>query len=257
MPIAFEYDPTIISSITCQIWNSFSYGLDALSPWSLVYISVEKYISIAYPSKRFIFKGKNTQIIYMIVLIIFNIIYHINIPFSYDLIVVDNTTYCGFINNEWQSIISFMDLANCALIPFLLMLFFSILLIKAIFKSRSRINLNNTVRENKRLKKDIKFAISLLLMLLYLLFLIFILPIDIDQFLAFYDNYDLFNIFYYIFYISYAVNFYIILLTNSIFRKESFNLFFKKINKQKNNGTHLVLNQICGPAQMRRQIKRS
>ena len=255
MPIAFEYDPTIISSITCQIWNSFSYGLDALSPWSLVYISVEKYISIAYPSKRFIFKRKNTQIIYMILLIIFNIIYHINIPFSYDLIVVDNTTYCGFINDEWQSIISYMDLANCALIPFLLMLFFSILLIKAIFKSRSRINLNNTVRENKRLKKDIKFAISLLLM--NLLFVILHLPFASVIFLTFYDNYDLFNIFYYIYYISYGINFYIIFFTNSLFRTVFFTILFRKTNMQENNRTHLGPNHLGGLSQMSIQITES
>jgi len=244
MPIGFEYDPTIFSSIACKAWNSFSYGLDALSPWSLVYISVEKYISIAFPSKRYIFKRKNTQIIFIIVLILFNIIYHINVPFSYDIIVVDNNTYCGFVNDEWQSVISFMDLANCALIPFLLMLFFSILLIRAIFKSRRRIHLNNSAREKKRLKKDIKFAISSLLM--NLLFVILHLPFSSVIFLTFYDNYDLFNIFYYIYYISYGINFYIIFFTNSLFRTEFFSILFRKTNKQENNRTHLATNQLGG-----------
>jgi hypothetical protein len=227
MPNAFDYDPTIISSITCKTWNSFSYGLDALSPWCLVYISVDRFISIAFPSKRFIFKRKNTQIIYMIMLILFNIIYHINIPFSIDLLVIDNTTYCSFINNDWQLIDSFMDLVNCALIPFVLMLCFSILLIRAIFKSRSRVNLGNSVRESKRLKKDIKFAISSLLM--NLLFLILVLPLEIDVFLDYYNHYDLYNILYYIYYISYAVNFYVLLLTNSLFRKVIFHYSKKEM----------------------------
>jgi len=226
MPNAFNYDLTIISSIICKTWNFFSYGLDALSPWCLVYISVERFISIAFPSKRFILKRKKIQLIYLIVLIIFNIIYRINIPFSIDLLVIDNTTYCSFINNEWQLIDSVMDLANCALIPFLLMLCFSILLIRAIFKSRSRVNLGNSIRERKRLKKDIKFAISSLLM--NLLFLILVFPLEIDLFLDYYNHYDLYNILYYIYYISYAVNFYVLLLTNSLFRKVFFH-YSKKV----------------------------
>jgi hypothetical protein len=232
MPIGFEYDPTIFSSIACKAWNSFSYGLDALSPWSLVYISVEKYISIAFPSKRYIFKRKNTQIIFIIVLILFNIIYHINVPFSYDIIVVDNNTYCGFVNDEWQSVISFMDLANCALIPFLLMLFFSILLIRAIFKSRRRIHLSNSARENKRLKKDIKFAISLLSM--NLLFILLNLPIEIYNLIytnTYYNN-NIYISLSYIYNLSSAVNFYLNLLTNNLFRKETLLLLFKKKQDQ-------------------------
>ena len=139
MPNAYNYDPTIISSIGCKIYNFISYGLDALSPWCLVYISVEKFIAIAYPAKRFIFKRERNQIIYLVVLILFNILYHLNVPFSYDLENYDNITFCNFINNEWQTII--LNIVNCILAPFLLMLCFSILLILAIFNSRSRVNL--------------------------------------------------------------------------------------------------------------------
>ena len=135
------------------------------------------------------------------------------------------------------------------------MLFFSILLIKAIFKSRSRINLNNTVRENKRLKKDIKFAISLLLM--NLLFVILHLPFASVIFLTFYDNYDLFNIFYYIYYISYGINFYIIFFTNSLFRTVFFTILFRKTNMQENNRTHLGPNHLGGLSQMSIQITES
>ena len=241
MPNAFNYDPTIISSTGCKIWNFFSYGLDALSPWCLVYISVEKFIAIAYPAKRFIFKRKRNQIIFLVVLILFNIVYRLNVPFSYDLENIDNITFCNFINNEWQTIISAMDIVNCLLAPFLLMLCFSILLIITIFKSRSRVNLNVSDKGKKRLKHDIKFAISLLLM--NLLFLLLNLPIEIDQFLPYYNSIDLYNIFSYIYYISYAVYFYICFLTNSLVRKEFFSLFSKS-TKIKNYVTQNALNQI-------------
>ena len=224
MPNAFSYDPTVVSSIGCKMYNFFSYGLDALSPWCLVYISVEKFISISYPAKRFVLKRKNNQIIYLILLILFNFIYHSTVPFNIDLLDYDNITYCSFIDYESQSIISSMDIVNCLLAPFLLMLIFSILLIVTIFKSRSRMNLNNTEREKKRLKKDIKIAISSILM--NLLFLILISPLDLYLLLPYYSD-DVYYITSYIFYISYAVNFYILFLTNSLFRKVFF-LCFKK-----------------------------
>ena len=70
-----------------------------------------------------------------------------------------------------------MDLVNCVLVPFFLMILFSSLLILSIFKIRRNVHLNNTNREHKRLKKDIKFATSLLSM--NLLFILLNLPIEI------------------------------------------------------------------------------
>ena len=222
MPNAFSYDPTIILSIGCKIYNFFSYGLDALSPWCLVYISVEKFISISYPAKRFILSRKKNQIIYLILLVLFNFLYHSNVPFNVDLLDYDNITYCSFIDYESQSIISSMDIANCLLAPFLLMLIFSILLIVTIFKSRRRVHLNNSEREKRRLKKDIKIAISSVLM--NLLFFILIMPLDLYLLLPYYSD-DVYYITSCIYYISFAVNFYIMFLTNSLFRKVFFSLF--------------------------------
>ena len=96
MPFAFNFDPTIISNIGCQIYDFFNYALDALSPWCLVYISVEKFISIAYPGKRLIFKKKRNQIIFFIILCLFNFIYHLNIPFSVEIETINNLTICFF-----------------------------------------------------------------------------------------------------------------------------------------------------------------
>jgi len=202
--------------------------MDAISPWLLVYISAEKFISIAFPTKRFLLKKTKSQIIFFILLCLFNIIYHINLPFSFDLITANNQTICYFINEKSQTIVSFMDLVNFFLLPFILMIIFSSLLIGSFFKSRKRTN--NRLRENKRLTKDIKFSITSLSM--NLLFLILNLPIDIIEFLPLYNRNELYMIFWYIFNISSAVNFYLILLTNSLFRREFFSLFFKKKNQK-------------------------
>ena len=52
MANAFDYDPTAFTSLGCKLYNYFNYGLDSLSPWCLVYISVEKFFTIAYPTSN-------------------------------------------------------------------------------------------------------------------------------------------------------------------------------------------------------------
>ena len=213
----------IISSVGCKIYQYFNYGLDALSPFCLVYISVEKFISIAYPNKRLILKKKNIQIYYFVSLCVFNIFYHLNVPISYDTVTISNTTtICFFNNDENQLTVTLMDLIDFILIPFILMIIFSTLLIITIFKSRSKVN--NSLKENKRLKKDIKFSISLLSM--NLLFILLNLPDEIDLFLPF--NNEIYSPLAQLCNLSFAINFYLILFTNSLFRKEFISLFFKK-----------------------------
>ncbi len=226
MQNAFNFDPTILSSFACKIYQFINYSLDALSPWCLVYVSVEKFIAIAFPSKRFIFKSIKNQIIFLVSLYLFNILYHLNVPFSVDVITYENISFCTSISYESQLIFVNMDLVNYIILPFSLMIIFSILLIVTIFKARRRVRLNDASRESKRLKQDIRFSISLISM--NLLFLILNLPIVIYSFISYPDNSDLFLIIAYMCYLSYGVNFYLILLTNTLFRQEFFSLFNKK-----------------------------
>ena len=224
MPRVLGFNLVIISSIGCKIYQYFNYGLDALSPFCLVYISVEKFISIANPNKRSILKKKNIQIYFFISLCLFNIFYHLNVPLSYDTVTIsnNNTTICFFNNDENQLTVTFMDLIDFILIPFILMIIFSTLLILTIFKSRSRVN--NSLKENKRLRKDVKFSISLLSM--NLLFILLNLPDEIDLFLPF--NNEIYSTLAQLCNLSFAINFYLILFTNSLFRKEFISLFVKK-----------------------------
>jgi hypothetical protein len=239
MPSAFNYNPTIFSSIGCKIFYYLAYGMGGLSPWCLVYISFERFIVIKYHSKRFVYKKKKIQIIFLILLCIFNILYHINIFFSFDIVNINNSTVCYFNDDQNQIIVANMVLANFFLLPFFLMLLFSILLIIAIFMSRSTIDLNNTEREIRQRRKDIKLSISLLFM--NLLFALLNLPVEIYFFLPYYS--DTYTFLLYIFFISYAINFYILLITNSLFRREFFSLFYKKKERIQNN-LDIPLNQI-------------
>ena len=48
----FNIHLSILSVMSCKVFIYFNYAFDAISPWLLVYISVEKLISIGYPHKR-------------------------------------------------------------------------------------------------------------------------------------------------------------------------------------------------------------
>ncbi len=227
IPKVFGINLTILSSLACRIYHYFNYGLDAFSPWCLVYISVERFVSIAHPTKRFILKKKRNQIYYFLILCVFNTIYHINVPLSFDTFYFydnnnNNSMICFFNSDENQIIVTFMDLVNFILLPFLLMIIFSTLLTLTVFKSRGR--LNDSLRENKNFRKDAKLSISLLAM--NLLFMLLTLPDEIDLFLPF--NNDIYQPLAQLCNLSFSVNFFVILSTNSLFRKEFISLFVKK-----------------------------
>ncbi len=236
VPYVFGINTTLISSLACKIYKYMVYALDAISPWCLVYISVEKFISIAYPAKRMIMKNIRNQIFFFILLCCFNFFYHINTSLSFDIFLIsDNSSLCTFINYQSQLIVTYMDLVNFILAPFFFIMLFSGLLIGSIFKARSRIRLNNSLRESKRLKQDIKFAISLLSM--NLLFILLVLPSEINLFVTF--DLDRYLIFASLCNLTYAINFYLNLLTNSLFRREFYSLFAKKGSNQTTNRPNL------------------
>jgi len=240
MGTGFNYDPTVLSSLSCKIYNYFNYAFDAFSPWLLVYISIEKFISISYPSKRFILRKKRNESLYFFVTFVFALIYYIPQAFCWDIIDVSNTNnetsifQCGYINFELQQISSYMDAIHRLILPFILLTIFSALLIGSIFRSRRRVS--DSVNENsQQLKRDVRFAICTFSM--NLLFMALNLPLSIIQFLPSYSILS-WSLTFYLFYLSYGTNFYVLLITNSIFRKEVFELFSKKaIQTNINQGT--------------------
>jgi len=83
-------------------------------------------------------------------LCIFNFFYQINIPFSFDAVIINNRTIFYYVNDESQLIVSYMDLVNFVLLRFLLMICFSSFLIASIYKVRRRVHLNNSDRAKKK-----------------------------------------------------------------------------------------------------------
>ena len=208
MGTGFNYDPTVLSILSCKIYNYFNYAFDGFSPQLLVYISIEKFISISYPTKRFILRKKRNKSF-------FALIYYIPQAFCWDIIDVSNTNnetpifQCGYINFELEQISSYMDAIHRLILPFILLFILSALLIGSIFGSRRRVS--DSVNENRQLKRDVRFAISKFSM--NLLFMALNLPLSIIQFLPSYSMISWSSTFY-LFYLSYGINFYVLLITN-------------------------------------------
>ncbi len=180
--------------------------------------------------------NKRNQLIFLLTWIAFNLLYYSAIPFCYDMVNynanVENSTAslgCDFIDYNSQMIASYMDLTMRDIIPFVLMSIFSILLILSIFRARMRVRamVRATPQAGEILKRDIRFSIMIILM--NLLFIILSLPIAVVLFFPDYNaDYDTFLLTFYIFYSSYAVNFYVMLITNTLFRNEVMSFIFSK-----------------------------
>jgi hypothetical protein len=237
----FDLDLTVLSNLSCQIYIYFNYAFCAFSPWLLVYILIERFISIGHPTKRLIMRKKSNQIIYLFILVLFNLCSYIIVPFSYEVQSNNinnnnnnksNISYlnCNFKNYERQLIISYFDLFNRALLPFILMIFISFLLIIIILFAinfKTQIKDLNTDKVNRRIKRDIRFVFSSFGM--NLLFIILNLPLSLVLFVPdYFISNTLFLATFYLYYLSYGINFFVIFAVNNIFRKSVKKLFIKK-----------------------------
>jgi len=222
MVTQFNYDPTILSSISCKIYQYLNFVPDAISPWLLVYISVEKFVSIRFQAHRLLLRNKLNQTRYLVGLIMFCFIYYLIQPFCFDLIEINSgdneTTFiiCSFKNAYLQRVSALVDTIHRVILPFTLMIVFSTLLVVFICESSKRVAGITKNSTDRRHKHDVKFAISSFSM--NLLFILLNLPLSLMNLLI---GTPLTTIYLtvYLFYFSYGVNFYVMFITNSIFRK--------------------------------------
>lgn len=211
-------------SIACKLFKYICYSLDSISPWLLSYISIDRLVSIKNITKWRFLKNNTFQILYFLALLIFNLVYYLPIAFYSDnLNIADKNetnmtlNVCVFTDPQAQIILSFLDVFNLLLIPFSIMFVSSIILIITIYISRKRAQ-----SENEISKKDIRFSITSISFNIG--FLVLNLPLAIVCFFTTnFSDYTFYTT-YYLFYASYAINFYIILFSNKLFRSVVFDM---------------------------------
>ena len=222
------------SEITYKIYIYFTSIFQ--SSYLLVFISIEKFISIRYPNNKII-KKQILQTIIVLVIIICNLATY-NYIFFFNIYKnqINNTSNVSTkpINEETVKTIGIIAIVYNTGLPFIIMLIFSILLIHTILKSRLRILRLTNQHDRNRLRKDIQFAISSIFMNIF--FLIFYLPccvaliLECDTFSELYIN-----VFAPLASLNYCDHFYILFLTNSVFRQRVLTLFQKSRSYQTSN----------------------
>jgi hypothetical protein len=221
---SFNIDPTILSNVICKLWWYIVFSFDSQSSMLLVYISIDRYVSIKIPSFRYFMRKRNNQLIFYIMKLMFNLIYYLPAVYNVKLIRTNETLICTFNDQYSQQLLSYMDLANLLIFPSTLILIFSILLGIEVIKSRSRILDNFLKEENEFFFKNLSFTISSIV--LNIIYLLLVIPISFYSFLPDFTEIYGFIFSYYLFYLTYSINFYILFISNSLFRKESI-LFLK------------------------------
>jgi len=195
---------------------------------------VDRCVCILRPAWRFMLRKRKTQLYWFIGVNVVCIIYYkpVGVYFKDIPTIIDqnnNKTHikfeCGFEDTFSLQLISYTDLVIRVLIPFFLMIFSSLTLMYALFNARLRIVSNFLAEENQTFSKE--FRLSLTSICLNLIYIVTQLPVSITVFGSqFYSNFY-YEWSAYLFYMSYALNFYIILATNSVFRSGFVKLFSK------------------------------
>ncbi len=219
---AFSFDLYLISPFTCKLVAFFSHS-GLLASWLEIYITLDRLLTIIN-STRFHKQLTRHQLLICLFIFVFYFAFFSHRFIFNEIVFVNatNTTKCST-KPEYEAtygILKWIDTALSAIVPFLIMFTSSIFLIYSIFKARDRLGkmLGDPVVKRRKLKRDIKFSVTLLMM--NIVFLVCKAPVIV--FLAL--NQDIISLWFSIlddlYYFSYVVGLFIYLMTNSIFAKE-------------------------------------
>ena len=217
--------------IVCKLTEYFNYVFSPISSYCIIYISIEKCISIKHPSKLFL-KRKDVQLIYISCVTAFSFIYYLPIVYFYNAVIKNETNFsdsleitCDYTNENTHRILFIADLLNCIIIPFIILLICSIILISSVYRMKQRIIEGRRTNNYKFMKKTIRALLSIIA--INSIYIATTLPYYIFTFIG--DLNNKYETGLYVYSISYSTNFYIILFSNVSFRKEL--LKFLKIIK--------------------------
>ena len=219
---SYGFDIRNISIILCKSYHYLNNAFASLSPLLLVYISFERLMYIKYPARKFILRKTRNQLIYLMFIIVFNLIIYFPFLFYYNLIKLE----CDFTSEQSEILLNLIDCLYRVLMPSLSMIITTMLIIITIHKTRTKAIRNYSLSKNKLCKKDIKLAITSIFLNLF--YIILTVPMPLLQLFSSNSNTFLFDLSYFLFYLSYSVNFLIVLLSNTLFRDEFFNMFVKE-----------------------------
>lgn len=160
------------SAFVCKVYFYLNHTFTPYSAQAIIYISMDRFISFKLPSRRFQLKNEKTQLVFILGFVLFNLVYEVPALFNYGIYVSNNDTkVCTSVNPTMREVILYMDLIYRIIFLSILMLIISILIIYFIFQSRSQIRRTTNNPENMHTKRDIRLAVTSVMINLVYFFL--------------------------------------------------------------------------------------
>jgi hypothetical protein len=211
----------------CRITLLLAYSVPPVSAYTLVAISIDRFLTIAKPTFLIIRKRFSFQIYVCIGIVVANFIYNGQLFFSYlaiDDYYPNSTKQICVI--PYQETLQMMDLINSTIIPFLLMIISTILTIKSVFDSRKKIS-NQSNPNNPGRFRDIKFSITSIAFNIIFLILNFpfVISTQIDTIMTDIESEFLVAFILLLTYLNHGTVFFINYSVNTMFIEE-FKIFF-------------------------------
>jgi len=232
--LSFEIGFQVFSRLTCKMYMYFAFTFSPLTHMVLIYILVERYLSIKYPVESNLLRNKKSQLIYILVVIGLNVLYFMYVPLISDLTkdklsnnTAANRTFCRIVRSKMLS--TNFSFFSRIFVPFTFVVIFSIVLIFKILNSRNQLTTFYSRRENSIFKRDV--YLSILAILSNFIIICFIFPLFLVHFIFGDDKSVWFVFCLHVYHLSYVFYFYFFLITNSMFRKEFISLFYTKSKK--------------------------
>jgi hypothetical protein len=230
--LVHNVDPILISLVYCRIFLYFSNSLGAITGWLIVVFSLDQLSRVTQVEHlRFVEKKPFRYLIVSTVIMAhfaIYLIYPIFIQTTY--VSLDNNTNVTFPNCDATSIsfhksLSIFTILDQSLIPFGLMVAFSLVTIWKLFESRRMLEVRTSEILPDRRIKDRNFAISSIM--ICFVFIVLQIGVPLVRILTFSDFFlykACLNISYTIYNINFSTRFIIYMTSNSVFRKEYFEL---------------------------------
>ncbi len=247
------------SDFCCKfLWYS-NYVLFQLSSWTMVFISIDRYLSIAMPNKFPFRKSKNIQMFICLAISIFHMIFYSPILWSFHLlktISYDNETNLTSKHSECdfdRSVrLDLMDIFDGSVVPFSLMILFTSLMLRTLFNTRKKTRTNhrtNTLscsntksKTSSSKQKDVRFA--MISVILNIIFFALTFPFYLFDLLTNFVEIEsqfadfIFSILFFFIYINYGLLFYINIFVNKMFSDEFSVVFLgKKVTQSSRTST--------------------
>jgi len=227
--ISLNHDLRVVSEFSCKLIAYIQTSLTAICAWLTAYSSFDKFISIKYKHFQI---NKNLVILFIIS---FNLIYSVSYPFFSEITLIRNQSNQTFSDCVHNDIFFSLEMAFSFVLPFIIMIIFTTLLLYTIIESRCRIAQSGSQQNRNRLKKDIKFAVTICL--INISYIALDLPFYTLHILRLKDDIVLnFQI------LTFCMNFFILVISNSIFYQEFLKIFLCR--KNLNNNSSLQMNSL-------------